>query len=99
MRLMSPRMTVWNQTLESSPISTSPMTVAPSATNTLEGQTGAIPLHGSSTGAFLPKRIPDIVPAAGVPPVEKDGEAIGSGDLYGPCPRPPHARAPAAGRA
>src|SRR4030042_629624 len=40
---MSPRMTVWNQTLESSPISTSPITLAPPATNTLPWHFGAMP--------------------------------------------------------
>src|SRR5512134_747888 len=42
-RLMSPRTTLLNQTLESPPICTSPMIAAPSATNTEGSQTGSLP--------------------------------------------------------
>src|SRR6266545_6108913 len=45
----SPRMTVWNQTEESSPISTSPATTLPGATNTLAAMRGDLPSYATIT--------------------------------------------------
>src|SRR6266545_4307791 len=45
----SPRMTVWNQTEESSPISTSPTTTLPGATSTLAAMRSIFPSYATIT--------------------------------------------------